>query len=295
LAAVAKPPLDRWLKRTIKRPALRRAFALGLLGIVAFWQCYGAPQAPAAETMPATQAVTVDACQPTGAFDSVQIEKVIDGDTVHLADQRRVRVIGLNTPERGEPYSRAASDYIRQLPAAGWQLQQGEDALDHYRRTLADLVMPDGQLLSVALIEKGLAFAVYFPPNLRYAECIEQAEQRARALRQGVWAEPAFAPLQASDLRGATAGFHRVQGVVTDVTPSRGGWWIQLDGDVVWHIAKSHAAYFRDDEPTGWRGRRLEAGGWLVDRHKGKGMKTKYSRWMMSVRYPASVHRLSDR
>ena len=34
----------------------------------------------------------------------VSVSKVVDGDTIELTDGRRVRYIGINTPERGQPF-----------------------------------------------------------------------------------------------------------------------------------------------------------------------------------------------
>ena len=43
------------------------------------------------------------------------MQRVIDGDTVVLADGERVRYIGMDTPERGEPFFDEATEYNRRL------------------------------------------------------------------------------------------------------------------------------------------------------------------------------------
>ena len=45
----------------------------------------------------------------------VLVQRVIDGDTVVLADGERVRYIGMDTPERGEPFFDEATEYNRRL------------------------------------------------------------------------------------------------------------------------------------------------------------------------------------
>lgn len=288
VAVARKPDLLRYL--IPRRPALRRAFALGLVLLAAAcWQS----QLPADQRPVSVNTSLPAYCQPVGAFEAVTIGRVIDGDTVQLADQRKVRVIGLNAPERGERHAHEAAAFIQSLPAGGWLLQAGDDASDQYHRVLADLFTPDGQLLAEVLVRSGLAFAVYFPPNLRYAGCLMQAERDARNMARGVWSEPAFAPLQAADLSQAQGGFHRLQGTVQRVDDSRNAWWIQLDGDVVLQVSKANAAYFGDDPVLHWAGRRIEVTGWLIDRTGNGAQETRYSRWMMAVRHPASVVILS--
>ncbi len=283
-----KPDLLRYV--IPKRPALRRAFALGLVLLAACWQYH----VPVSQRPVSGSVLQASHCQLTGVAETVHIERVIDGDTVQLADQRKVRVIGLNAPERGERYAQEAASLIRSQSPNAWQLQVGDDALDHYRRTLADLFTPDGQLLAGVLVRAGLAFAVYFPPNLRYADCLIQAEREARQQRRGIWAEPAFGPVQASDLQRARSGFYRLQGQVVRIDDSRSAWWIQLDGDAVLQVSKANAGYFKEDPLPGWVGRRLEVTGWLVDRSGKDGQEKRYSRWMMSVRHPAAVQILSN-
>lgn len=309
LAAVARKP--DLLKIVLKRPASRRAFAFGLLVFLLFlslsrpqlWQEFpGQPVGAVLAPSDATPAVDAgqpslprDSCEVQGASEAVTLQKVIDGDTVHLVDQRRIRVLGINTPERGEVLARMASDFIRKQPAEGWGLQLAGKQDDRYHRVLADLVLPDGRLLSAVLIGQGAAFAVYFPPNIRYAGCFAIMEQQAREAGRGVWSEPAFAPLYATDMQHAQGGFRRLRGRVVGVDESRVGWWIQLDGDAVLQVSRANQQYFQQDPPPGWIGLEIEVTGWLVDRqaHKQEGSQ-EYSRWMMAVRHPLSVRKLSN-
>ena len=60
-------------------------------------------------------------CLPPGTVELVQIRYVHDGDTLVLADNRKVRLIGINTPELGhngqpaQALSIDARDRLRQL------------------------------------------------------------------------------------------------------------------------------------------------------------------------------------
>lgn len=51
----------------------------------------------------------------SGCLPSAVVERVIDGDTVVLAGGRRVRLLGIDAPERGEPGADAATARLRDL------------------------------------------------------------------------------------------------------------------------------------------------------------------------------------
>ncbi len=41
--------------------------------------------------------------------ETVTVQRVIDGDTCVLQDKRRVRYLGINAPEKGDPHAREAT------------------------------------------------------------------------------------------------------------------------------------------------------------------------------------------
>ena len=151
----------------------------------------GALAAPAAHS----------ACDPPGVGEPVAVDQVSDGDTVRLRDGRRVRLIGIDAPERGrdgrrpEPHAERARDHLLALAGGSLRLHPGLDDTDRHGRTLGHLVRADGRNLQVALLEAGLAVVIAVPPNLRLLECYREAEGRARAAGRGVWRDGAFGPL----------------------------------------------------------------------------------------------------
>ena len=44
-----------------------------------------------------------------------KVESVIDGDTIILATGEHVRLLGIDTPERGECYYQEATDFLKSL------------------------------------------------------------------------------------------------------------------------------------------------------------------------------------
>ena len=120
----------------------------------------------------------------------VTITRVIDGDTVDLADGRRVRYLGINTPERGQPFYEEATETNRRLVEGkeAW-LALDVQPTDQYGRTLAYLwVWVGGQFVNQELVHQGVATLYTEAPNVRYTEALVAAQQAAREAEVGLWA-----------------------------------------------------------------------------------------------------------
>jgi micrococcal nuclease len=118
----------------------------------------------------------------------VIIARVVDGDTAELDDGRRVRYIGINTPEQGQPFYEEAKEANRRL-AEGKEAWLAIDTqpTDKYGRILA-YVWVDDQFVNLELVRQGYANAYTAPPNVRYSEALLAAEQEAREAEIGLWA-----------------------------------------------------------------------------------------------------------
>jgi micrococcal nuclease len=117
------------------------------------------------------------------------VQRVIDGDTVIMADGRRVRLIGLDAPERNEQCFAEAKRFLHSL-VSGKAVEVAFDAerRDAYGRLLAYLFV-DGNFVNLAMVKEGYAVAFPFEPNLRYAVDFSAAEALARSQRKGcIWA-----------------------------------------------------------------------------------------------------------
>jgi endonuclease YncB( thermonuclease family) len=129
----------------------------------------------------------------------VTISQVIDGDTVELDDGRRVRYLGINTPEQGRPfYDEATSANRRLVEGKSAWLVLDVQPTDQYGRTLAYVWVGD-QFVNVELVRQGYAAAYTDPPNVRYSEAIIAAEKKARETEVGLWA-PSDAPLKLQEI-----------------------------------------------------------------------------------------------
>ncbi|MCK6626524.1 MAG: lamin tail domain-containing protein [Anaerolineae bacterium] len=125
--------------------------------------------------------------QPEG-LETVTVAQVVDGDTVELTNGRRVRYIGINTPERDQPYYNEATALNRQL-VEGKQVQLEFDleTFDQYGRSLA-YVWADGRMVNLEIVQQGFANSFTVQPNIRYEAEFRQAEREAREAGRGLWA-----------------------------------------------------------------------------------------------------------
>jgi micrococcal nuclease len=132
------------------------------------------------------------------------VERVADGDTFTCRDGRRVRLIGVDTPElrQGEPGRRAREALSRLAPpGSSVRLEHDVASRDRYGRELAH-VWRGSRLLSEALVLDGWAMLYTVPPNVKYADRLEWAQKKARAAGAGLWASGGFACEPAAYRRG---------------------------------------------------------------------------------------------
>ncbi len=114
------------------------------------------------------------------------VKKVFDGDTILLADNKRVRLIGIDTPERGEPFSEKAKAFLKEtILGRKVRLRQCEERpTDHYGRLLA-FVYKDDKDVGQALLRQGLARTLFVGPCGRAGARAYRALER-KAFREGL-------------------------------------------------------------------------------------------------------------
>jgi micrococcal nuclease len=117
------------------------------------------------------------------------VVSVHDGDTVRAIDEQkiehRVRLAGIDAPERGQAFSRVARDRLRELALRQRVVVRVKEK-DKYGRQVATLEA-GGRDLGKQLVAEGLAWHY-----TRYSddEDLAAAEAEARAARRGLWADP---------------------------------------------------------------------------------------------------------
>lgn len=120
------------------------------------------------------------------------VEYVHDGDTLFLADGRKVRMLGIDTPEIGdnlECYGDEATALLRQLLPEGthvWVLPDIEP-LDQYGRSLLFIYTDDSTNVNLEMLRQGAAEVEMYRPNLLFQAEIEATERSAVDAGVGMW------------------------------------------------------------------------------------------------------------
>jgi micrococcal nuclease len=127
-----------------------------------------------------------------------RVARVIDGDTVVLSPNEKVRLIGVDTPETAHPtrgiecFGEAAKQFTRNFAEDKTvrlvfdETNRVRGHKDRYGRTLGYLYLADGRLLNAELIRHGYAHAyTRFP--FRFIVEFRELERQARREGAGLW------------------------------------------------------------------------------------------------------------
>jgi len=132
------------------------------------------------------------------------VQRVSDGDSFRCRDGQRVRLIGIDSPERQQhPYGAQAQAALLRIAPPGTSLRLERDvaATDQYGRALA-YAWVGATLVNEALVQGGWAVLYTVPPNVKYADRFGRAQNEARARGTGLWAERGFDCVPADFRRG---------------------------------------------------------------------------------------------
>ncbi len=119
--------------------------------------------------------------------------RIIDGDTIEISDGRKVRYIGVDTPETHDPrtklecYGKEATEKNREL-VAGQEVILVRDIsdTDQFGRLLRYVYKGD-VFVNDTLVKEGFARASRYPPDVRFAELFRDSEREARENARGLW------------------------------------------------------------------------------------------------------------
>ena len=115
-----------------------------------------------------------------------KVVAVKDGDTIevmHEGKAERIRLTGIDCPERGQPFSAKAEAWTSQL-AFGNDVTVKASGKDRYGRTLGEIILPDGRSLNKELVSNGLAW--WYREYSSDSELM-RLEKEARDSRRGLW------------------------------------------------------------------------------------------------------------
>jgi micrococcal nuclease len=180
---------------------VRRAVLLTLVLAVAgpgVAACSGdEPSAPTTGSTPPTALAAGDPPGAATAFGrATTVERIVDGDTIVVAGDETVRLIGIDTPETKDPrrpvqcFGAEATRRITELIPAGDAVLLVRDVsdTDRFGRTLAYVYREHDRLfVNAAMVRGGYAAASPYPPDVAHADELRTLEREAREAGRGLW------------------------------------------------------------------------------------------------------------
>lgn len=222
----------------------------------------------------------------------VSVAHVYDGDTVKLTDGRKIRLIGINTPEIGrrgdpsEPYADDARIALQKiLQGRRVALRYDKDRHDRYGRVLAHLFIDQEQSVEVQLLERGLGTVLTVPPNVWNVDCYVAAERRAQASQSKLWSSPPLDSGSLTNLSADFSGYRVVSGRILRTERDKGAFLLRLKGGVTVYISPRDLAYFDGSWPKRIQGATLSVKGWL--RYQG-------GEWRIQARHPTALQFINE-
>lgn len=125
------------------------------------------------------------------------VSRVIDGDTVVLKDGRKIRYIGIDTPETVDPqkptgcFGVEATQKNRELVLnQEVDLEKDISETDKFGRILRYVYVSSTNgkvMVNEVLVRDGFALSSSFPPDVKYQDNFVEAQRLAKLSNKGLW------------------------------------------------------------------------------------------------------------
>ena len=118
------------------------------------------------------------------------VTAIIDGDTFVIDSGESVRLIGIDSPERGDPYYFEARDKLSSLVKNETVLLvRDKENKDQYGRLLR-YVWRSNIFINAEMVSSGYATVYPYPPNLKYSDMFDDCQSEAINSNIGIWYKP---------------------------------------------------------------------------------------------------------
>jgi micrococcal nuclease len=147
---------------------------------------------------------------PTAAAEEYLVTRVLDGRTITIKarsfigipiENQNVRLLAIDAPElKQEPWgARSKRNLKTLLSRANWfvRLEFDEARQDKNGLLQAYVWTRKGQFINERMVLDGFAVAAPAPPNMKYAERLDNAQQQAMSSHSGMWGKDRIKELPA--------------------------------------------------------------------------------------------------
>jgi len=234
-----------------------------------------------------------------GPPEKALVKWVYDGDTLLLRDKRKIRIIGIDTPEvkhhqqKAQAYGAKAREALRELLKRfnyHIVLRYGAEKKDRYSRDLAHVFLPDGTNISNWLLAQGYAKTMAIPPNIKLADCYQKAEDIAQKHLLKIWRYKKNQIKTVETLSQSASGYIRLKGRIEKIKYNKKSLVLIFKGSpkrpLRIKIKKKNLKYFKSLKPAKLRGKTILVSGVLRNRY---GKRTIY------VNYPTQIKILTNK
>lgn len=128
------------------------------------------------------------------------VKRVVDGDTIELQNGKKLRYIGIDTPETKDPQQKMQC-YGQEAYIKNKELVEGKEVrlvkdtseTDRYGRLLRYVYLvpvATGEaeiFVNEYLVREGYAQAVTFPPDVKFNQYFQELQKKATAENKGLW------------------------------------------------------------------------------------------------------------
>jgi len=228
------------------------------------------------------------------------VHHITDGDTLVLSDGKKIRLLGINTPEvdfhkpeRSQPLGIQARSRLQEMLPDGTKIHLIFDQRkkDRYKRLLAFVRYNNNEGVEVdtgeVLLKEGLAWQYLILPNHLCWQNYRNAETQAYLNQSGVWDERNYATERATtaSLSDKKRQYKRLSGTVTAIDHSSKNYWFVIDNNIWLGIARKDEHYFADEIGNINKGTSLVISGWMY---------RSYEKLRVKVRHPQAIRILQD-
>ena len=121
----------------------------------------------------------------------VKVDRITDGDTIVLMDRTRVRLHGIDAPERDQPYGPMATAALEYMVEKSVYIVEVDT--DRYGRMVGQLYhSKEGYDINASMVCAGFAwwYERYAPDSKVFEDCQEEAE----SVPKGLWEDKSPLP-----------------------------------------------------------------------------------------------------
>ena len=174
-----------WLNGLVVKKYLKPKYLLSVVAVLIFLLLTSYQSKPELSPSPETNESVITSDE-NNLF---EVARVLDGDTIELLDGRKVRYIGINSPEptKNTCFGKESTNKNKELVEGKMvRLEKDISDTDKYGRLLRYVYVED-LLINDVLVREGYAKISTYPPDVKFQEQFKESERQARENLKGFW------------------------------------------------------------------------------------------------------------